>query len=229
MPLVIDNTGSSCGQIGAVPISTSTLCGSRSHLPTEPHQPSGRRFPISPVSLRTSSPGRHRSVRDFVHAPHLPYGTSDMTPPVSATFDHGLRYNDDPDISTVYTRHTYSTDGAWQRRPSVETNISRSSSSRETSSVRRQSRSMADPYHIRDFAVSSDLSHTSSEDRTPPEYSNATYEPSHASLFMPASFEHHQAKARKRSNLPKKSTDIMKTWFDQVRSFHFFPKERLTC
>lgn len=42
------------------------------------------------------------------------------------------------------------------------------------------------------------------------------YEPARAQLFMPTPFEYHHGKARKRSNLPKQSTEIMKTWFDQV-------------
>ena len=34
--------------------------------------------------------------------------------------------------------------------------------------------------------------------------------------FMPGEYEHFYAKARKRSNLPKHSTEIMRAWFDQV-------------
>lgn len=37
-------------------------------------------------------------------------------------------------------------------------------------------------------------------------------------FFMPSHYEYQHGKARKRSNLPKQSTEIMKTWFDQVRS-----------
>jgi len=33
--------------------------------------------------------------------------------------------------------------------------------------------------------------------------------------FMPSQYEYQHGKARKRSNLPKQSTEIMKTWFDQ--------------
>lgn len=36
-------------------------------------------------------------------------------------------------------------------------------------------------------------------------------------FFMPSQYEYQHGKARKRSNLPKQSTEIMKTWFDQVR------------
>jgi hypothetical protein len=36
------------------------------------------------------------------------------------------------------------------------------------------------------------------------------------SFFMPSHYEYQHGKARKRSNLPKQSTEIMKTWFDQV-------------
>lgn len=35
-------------------------------------------------------------------------------------------------------------------------------------------------------------------------------------FFMPSHYEYQHGKARKRSNLPKQSTEIMKTWFDQV-------------
>lgn len=34
--------------------------------------------------------------------------------------------------------------------------------------------------------------------------------------FVPSHYEYQHGKARKRSNLPKRSTEIMKTWFDQV-------------
>lgn len=37
-------------------------------------------------------------------------------------------------------------------------------------------------------------------------------------FFMPSHYEYQHGKARKRSNLPKQSTEIMKTWFDQVCS-----------
>ena len=35
-------------------------------------------------------------------------------------------------------------------------------------------------------------------------------------LFLPGHGDFHFSKSRKRSNLPKESTDIMKQWFDQV-------------
>lgn len=38
----------------------------------------------------------------------------------------------------------------------------------------------------------------------------------HPSFFMPAHYDYTQSKTRKRSNLPKQSTEIMKTWFDNV-------------
>lgn len=44
-------------------------------------------------------------------------------------------------------------------------------------------------------------------------------ESSRSSFFMPSHYDYHHGKARKRSNLPKQSTEIMKTWFDQVRLF----------
>lgn len=39
---------------------------------------------------------------------------------------------------------------------------------------------------------------------------------SQSSIFMPAHYDYTQSKTRKRSNLPKQSTEIMKTWFDNV-------------
>ncbi|KAK6439443.1 homeodomain superfamily [Oleoguttula sp. CCFEE 5521] len=36
-----------------------------------------------------------------------------------------------------------------------------------------------------------------------------------AAFFMPSHYEYQQGKTRKRSNLPKQSTEIMKHWFDQ--------------
>ena len=42
------------------------------------------------------------------------------------------------------------------------------------------------------------------------------YEPAQSAYFMPSQYEYQHGKARKRSNLPKQSTEIMKTWFDQV-------------
>lgn len=41
------------------------------------------------------------------------------------------------------------------------------------------------------------------------------------SAFAPPgaqTWEHQQMKGRKRNNLPKRSTDVMKNWFDQVRN-----------
>jgi hypothetical protein len=38
--------------------------------------------------------------------------------------------------------------------------------------------------------------------------------PSH---FVPNHYEYHGGKSRKRSNLPKQSTEVMKRWFDEVR------------
>ena len=38
------------------------------------------------------------------------------------------------------------------------------------------------------------------------------------SFFMPSQYDYRHGRARKRSNLPKQSTEIMKTWFDQVCS-----------
>jgi hypothetical protein len=36
-------------------------------------------------------------------------------------------------------------------------------------------------------------------------------------FFMPSQYDYQSGKARKRSNLPKESTEIMKTWFEHVR------------
>lgn len=43
------------------------------------------------------------------------------------------------------------------------------------------------------------------------------YQEAQPTFFMPSHYDHQQGKTRKRSNLPKQSTEIMKTWFDQVR------------
>ena len=55
-------------------------------------------------------------------------------------------------------------------------------------------------------------------------YPPGTRQTSHAAFFMPNHYDYQQGKARKRSNLPKQSTEIMKTWFDQVFS-HAFTNE----
>ena len=52
-----------------------------------------------------------------------------------------------------------------------------------------------------------------------PGLSNGPHETLEAPFFMPSHYEYHQGKARKRSNLPKQSTEIMKTWFDQVITY----------
>lgn len=43
------------------------------------------------------------------------------------------------------------------------------------------------------------------------------YESPQSQYFMQAHYEYQHGKTRKRSNLPKQSTEIMKTWFDEVR------------
>ncbi|KAK0250731.1 homeodomain super [Friedmanniomyces endolithicus] len=49
----------------------------------------------------------------------------------------------------------------------------------------------------------------------PPSYHRSPYGSTPPSYFMPSQYEYQQGKARKRSNLPKQSTEIMKTWFDR--------------
>lgn len=50
------------------------------------------------------------------------------------------------------------------------------------------------------------------------EYGTAAYQSEHTSdSFVPAPYEYSYPKTRKRSNLPKQSTEIMRGWFDQVR------------
>lgn len=44
----------------------------------------------------------------------------------------------------------------------------------------------------------------------------AGYQDAQPTFFMPSHYDYQQGKTRKRSNLPKQSTEIMKTWFDQV-------------
>lgn len=48
----------------------------------------------------------------------------------------------------------------------------------------------------------------------PQGYSNAAYPYPHA-FFVPSHYEYQNGKSRKRSNLPKQSTEIMKRWFDE--------------
>jgi len=47
-------------------------------------------------------------------------------------------------------------------------------------------------------------------------YGRPTFPESQPAFFMPSHYDYQQGKTRKRSNLPKQSTEIMKTWFDQV-------------
>lgn len=49
-------------------------------------------------------------------------------------------------------------------------------------------------------------------------FGQGPYSSSGPAFFMPSHYEYQHGKARKRSNLPKQSTEIMKTWFDQVRT-----------
>lgn len=59
-----------------------------------------------------------------------------------------------------------------------------------------------------------------SRSRQPEAYSRPVYQDAQPTFFMPSHYDYQQGKTRKRSNLPKQSTEIMKTWFDQVkRSF----------
>ncbi|GAB7351519.1 hypothetical protein MBLNU459_g2160t2 [Dothideomycetes sp. NU459] len=46
------------------------------------------------------------------------------------------------------------------------------------------------------------------------EHSGASY-PYAQSYFVPSHYEYQNGKSRKRSNLPKQSTEIMKKWFDE--------------
>lgn len=45
-------------------------------------------------------------------------------------------------------------------------------------------------------------------------------------FFMPPHYDYTQGKSRKRSNLPKQSTEIMKTWFDKVFCSHVSSQAR---
>jgi len=56
-----------------------------------------------------------------------------------------------------------------------------------------------------------------SMDESNPEIAYSMYQSKQPSYFMPSQYDYRQGRARKRSNLPKQSTEIMKTWFDQVR------------
>ena len=50
----------------------------------------------------------------------------------------------------------------------------------------------------------------------PSSFDRLSYEGSQSAHFMPSEYEYQAGKARKRSNLPKQSTEIMKDWFDHV-------------
>lgn len=56
----------------------------------------------------------------------------------------------------------------------------------------------------------------SSQYRQPEAYSRPVYQDAQPTFFMPSHYDYQQGKTRKRSNLPKQSTEIMKNWFDQV-------------
>ncbi|KAM0722268.1 hypothetical protein Q7P37_001709 [Cladosporium fusiforme] len=51
--------------------------------------------------------------------------------------------------------------------------------------------------------------------RQPESYSRPVYQDAQPTFFMPSHYDYQQGKTRKRSNLPKHSTEIMKMWFDQ--------------
>lgn len=50
-------------------------------------------------------------------------------------------------------------------------------------------------------------------------YGRPGYSEAQPTFFMPSHYDYQQGKTRKRSNLPKQSTEIMKNWFDQVRGY----------
>jgi len=52
----------------------------------------------------------------------------------------------------------------------------------------------------------------------PTRLSYGPYDHVQSSFFVPNHYEYQHGKSRKRSNLPKQSTEIMKTWFDQVNA-----------
>jgi hypothetical protein len=52
---------------------------------------------------------------------------------------------------------------------------------------------------------------------TSPNLASGPYMGAQPALFLPGHGDYHLSKSRKRSNLPKESTDIMKHWFDEVR------------
>ena len=49
-----------------------------------------------------------------------------------------------------------------------------------------------------------------------PKLTPGQYQSHQNSYFMPSPYDHQHGRTRKRSNLPKQATEIMKTWFDQV-------------
>jgi hypothetical protein len=68
-------------------------------------------------------------------------------------------------------------------------------------------------------ALSHDHSHYNERNRLQQQEAYAKmggYQDAQPTFFMPSHYDYQQGKTRKRSNLPKQSTEIMKTWFDQV-------------
>ena len=63
---------------------------------------------------------------------------------------------------------------------------------------------------------------------TSPNLTSGPYMGAQPALFLPGHGDYHLSKSRKRSNLPKESTDIMKHWFDEVRFQHISTLSCLT-
>jgi hypothetical protein len=57
----------------------------------------------------------------------------------------------------------------------------------------------------------------------PEGYAKMAGSEAHLTFFMPSHYDYRQGKTQKRSNLPKRSTETMKTWFDQVRRHRVSP------
>jgi hypothetical protein len=79
-----------------------------------------------------------------------------------------------------------------------------------------------DPYHVRQpphhqpIRLHSDERHYDRRGHHGPQFVHGSpYESNQSAFFMPSHYDYQHGKARKRSNLPKQSTEIMKTWFDQ--------------
>lgn len=186
---------------GIVCPSPSALIDARqTRLQAVPDLSSLSRVPISPVSVRTASPSPHYPIRNYIHPSHYMHRAPEQTA-VSASFDR---------------RHAYLSDRRVPRRSSTGVYGSYHPNSCDPSHARHHSRQIDHAYHIQDYPSRLDQRFGPSDERFSPDFALGTCESVQPSFFTPSAYEYQHGKVRKRSNLPKQSTEIMKTWFDQV-------------